>query len=611
MKIRLLPDHLVNQIAAGEVVDRPASVVKELVENSLDAGARRIKVVLEQGGRRAIRVSDDGEGMSREDLSLALQRHATSKIASLEELESVATMGFRGEALPSIASVARLDLASRQAADEHGWVVRARRGTLSEPEPAALQEGTRVDVEDLFYNVPARRKFLRTERTEFAQVDQLLRRLALARFDVGFELEHNGKSVSALPPAPTEAEQQRRLQRVMGKDFIDHAVRIDEQRGDLGLHGWVAEPRYNRAQADRQFFFVNGRAVRDRLVAHAVRSAFQDVLFHGRHPAFVLFLELPPQAVDVNVHPQKQEVRFRDGRTVHDFLYSSLHRALAAPNSGADSGAGSGPGYGIGAGAIRPGAGLVEAGGSEARAAGGYGSPGAYSGGYGSQAGMALPVREQLAAYAAVLGAAPEGPRAEEAGDVPPLGYALAQLHGVYILSQNDKGLVLTDMHAAHERITYERLKQRHAEGAIRGQRLLVPVDLRVSEAEADQAEERRGELESLGLVVDRSGPESLLLRELPALLAHADAAQLLRDVLADLDATGRSGRVESQANEIFSTMACHGSVRANRQLTLPEMNALLRDMERTERSGHCNHGRPTWVQLDMATLDRLFLRGR
>ena len=623
MKIRLLPDHLVNQIAAGEVVDRPASVVKELVENSLDAGARRIKVVLEQGGRRAIRVSDDGEGMSREDLSLALQRHATSKIASLEELESVATMGFRGEALPSIASVARLDLASRQASDEHGWVVRARRGTLSEPEPAALQQGTRVDVEDLFYNVPARRKFLRAERTEFAQVDQLLRRLALARFDVGFELEHNGKSVSALPPAPTEAEQQRRLQRVMGRDFIDHAVRIDEQRGDLGLHGWVAEPRYNRAQADRQFFFVNGRAVRDRLVAHAVRSAFQDVLFHGRHPGFVLFLELPPQAVDVNVHPQKQEVRFRDGRTVHDFLYSSLHRALAAPGSGAGSGAESGPGYGMGAGALRPGAGLVEAGGDAAQSAGGFGAAGAYGGGYGRQAGMALPVREQLSAYAALLGAAPDRPPAEETGDVPPLGYALAQLHGVYILSQNDKGLVLTDMHAAHERITYERLKQRHAEGAIRGQRLLVPVDLRVSEAEADLAEERRGELESLGLVVDRSGPESLLLREVPALLAQADAAQLLHDVLADMsspefglgsglgDAAGRGNRVESQANEILSTMACHGSVRANRQLTVPEMNALLRDMERTERSGHCNHGRPTWVQLDMATLDRLFLRGR
>jgi DNA mismatch repair protein MutL len=619
MKIRLLPDHLVNQIAAGEVVDRPASVVKELVENSLDAGARNIKVFLEQGGRRVIRVSDDGEGMSREDLSLALQPHATSKIASLDDLERVATLGFRGEALPSIASVARLDLASKHASEAHGWVVRARRGELAEAEPAALQQGTRVDVEDLFYNVPARRKFLRTERTEFGLVDQLLRRFALARFDVGFELEHDGKNVSTLPPAPTETEQQRRLQRVMGRDFIEHAIRIDEQRGDLGLHGWVAEPRFNRAQADRQFFFVNGRAVRDRLVAHAVRSAFQDVLYHGRHPAFVLFLELPPQAVDVNVHPQKQEVRFRDGRAVHDFLYSSLHRALAGAGADTGSAAGSvlgggsggGLGGGLGAGAVRPGAGLVESGG------------GAFSG-WGGQPGMALPVGEQLSAYAAVLGTAQAdvfSPTPASAGQgavaaaAPPLGYALAQLHGVYILSQNDQGLVLTDMHAAHERITYERLKQRHADGAITGQRLLVPLDIRVSEAEAELAEECRGELASLGLVVDRSGPESLLLRELPALLARSDAAQLLRDVLADLGSTpgssGRSGRVESLTNEILSTMACHGSVRANRQLTLPEMNALLRDMERTERSGHCNHGRPTWVQLDMATLDRLFLRGR
>jgi len=596
MPIRLLPDHLVNQIAAGEVVDRPASVVKELVENSLDAGARRIKVALDQGGRRAIRVTDDGEGMTRADLALALQRHATSKIASLDDLERVATMGFRGEALPSIASVARLDLSSRHEAEEHGWKVRARRSEISEAEPAALQVGTQVDVEDLFYNVPARRKFLRAERTEYSQVDQLLRRFALARFDVGFEFEHNGKSVSQLPPAASEAERERRLQRVMGREFLDHAVRIDEQRGDLALHGWVAEPRFNRAQADRQFFFVNGRAVRDRLVAHAVRSAFQDVLYHGRHPAFVLFLELPPTAVDVNVHPQKQEVRFREARNVHDFLYSSLHRALAA----------------AGAGAPRPG-GLPDA-----------VLPAAAPGRGGSafsppqlQGGMALPVQEQMAAYATVLGspaaggqAAPDSAPGSEA-DVPPLGYALAQLHGVYVLSQNAQGLVLTDMHAAHERITYEQLKQRYDAGAIRSQRLLVPQDVAVSEAEADLAESCQKELAALGLVVDRSGPERLLLREVPALLAQSDAAQLLRDVLADFGSHGRSGRVEAETNEILSTMACHGSVRANRQLSLAEMNALLREMERTERSGHCNHGRPTWVQLDMAMLDRLFLRGR
>jgi len=600
MSIRLLPEHLINQIAAGEVVDRPASVVKELVENSLDAGARRIKVALELGGRRAIRVSDDGEGMTRDELSLALQRHATSKIASLEDLEQVATMGFRGEALPSIASVARLDLSSRHRSEEHGWVVKARRGELSAPAPAALQNGTRVDVEDLFYNVPARRKFLRAERTEFGQVDLLLRRFALARFEVAFELEHNGKSVSMLPAAVSDDEQERRLQRVMGQEFIEHAVRIDDRRGGLGLHGWVAEPRYNRAQADRQFFFVNGRAIRDRLVAHAVRSAFQDVLYHGRHPAFVLYLDLPPEAVDVNVHPQKQEVRFREARMVHDFLYSALHRALA----------------GAGAGALRPGAGLPgqepgpawETQDVPSREGSGAGA------GYGVQSPMSLPVRDQLAAYAAVLGAAP-GSMAREGqsvdGETPPLGYALAQLHGVYILSENEQGLVLTDMHAAHERITYERLKSRYSEGAIRPQRLLVPLDVPVSEVEADLAEQRCAELASLGLVVDRSGPETLLLREVPSLLAQSDAAGLLRDVLADLGSLGRSGRVEAASNEILSTMACHGSVRANRTLTLAEMNGLLRDMERTERAGHCNHGRPTWVQLDMPTLDRLFLRGR
>jgi DNA mismatch repair protein MutL len=387
---------------------------------------------------------------------------------------------------------------------------------------------------------------------------------------------------------------------VVGDDFIEHAVRIDEQRGGLALHGWVAEPRFSRAQADRQFFFVNGRAVRDRLVAHAVRAAFQDVLYHGRHPAFVLFLELPPQAVDVNVHPQKQEVRFREGRTVHDFLYSALHRALAS----------------AGAGAPRPGAALPV---QPAPAGSPAFAPAAPLSSWGRQGGMALPVREQVDAYATLLGdaralpaaSATAGEPANAEGEAPPLGYALAQLHGVYILSQNDKGLVLTDMHAAHERITYEHLKQRHAQGGIRAQRLLVPLDVAVSESEADLAEEHRDELRALGLVVDRTGPDHLLLREVPALLARADGGQLLRDVLGDLGAAGRSARVETETNALLSTLACHGSVRAHRQLTLPEMNALLRDMERTERSGHCNHGRPTWVQLDMGMLDRLFLRGR
>jgi len=593
MTIKPLPDHLINQIAAGEVVERPSSVVKELVENSLDAGARSVKVKLEQGGKRLIRVVDDGEGMGRDDLAMALQRHATSKIATMDELEHVATLGFRGEALPSIASVSRLDLASRHQDEAHGWLLRVRRGETSQIEPSSLQSGTRVDVKDLFYNLPARRKFLRTDRTEFSHVDLLLKRFALARFDVGFELEHNGKSVSLLAPVETDAEQERRIERVMGREFLDHAVSINEERGGIGLHGWVAEPRYNRAQADRQFFFVNGRAVRDRVIAHAVRKAFEDVLFHGRHPAFVLFVRMPPESVDVNVHPQKHEVRFRDARTVHDFLFSALHHALSDTGSGA----------------LRPGAGLIE----PVAAGGAPGSPA-------WQVDMSLPVREQMSAYSAVLGAGGRAPGClpvagdalpDESGDIPPLGYALAQLHGVYILSQNAAGLVMTDMHAAHERITYEQLKSRYIGEGIKSQRLLVPVAVQLSESEADLAEERRDELVELGLAFDRSGPESLLLREVPSLLSHADAAGLIKDVLADLSSLGDSTRVESEANEILSTMACHGSVRANRQLNTVEMNALLREMERTERSGHCNHGRPTWVQLDMPTLDRIFLRGR
>ncbi len=596
MTIKPLPSHLINQIAAGEVVERPSSVVKELVENSLDAGARRVIVKLEQGGKRAIRVIDDGTGMHRDELALSLQRHATSKITSLEDLERVATLGFRGEALPSIASVSRLDVASRQAQAAHGWSIKVRRGEISDAGPCAVHCGTRVDVEDLFYNVPARRKFLRTDRTEFSHVDLLLRRFALARFDVGFELEHNGKSTSILAPAIGEEEQDRRIDRVMGREFLEHSVRINQQRGEIGLHGWVAEPRYNRAQADRQFFFVNGRAVRDRVISHAVRKAFQDVLFHGRHPAFVLFLELPPQGVDVNVHPQKHEVRFRAARSVHDFLFSALHHALADTGSGA----------------LRPGSGLP---GPLAPSDHAY-TP--------VQAGMAMPVRDQFSAYSMLLGSASTAGSevAESAGSgaepdqdaqsgVPLLGYALAQLHGVYILSQNSAGLVMTDMHAAHERITYEQLKSRYGGNGIKSQRLLVPVSVQLSEAEADLAEEHMDVLNNLGLVLDRSGPETVLLREVPSLLADCDAAKLLQDVLSDIASQGSSQRVTNESNEILSTMARHGSVRANRQLTLPEMNALLREMERTERSGHCNHGRPTWVQLDMPMLDRLFLRGR
>lgn len=601
MTIRLLPSHLVNQIAAGEVVERPASVVKELMENSLDAGTSAIRLELEQGGMRLIRITDDGCGINKDDLALALQRHATSKIASLEDLESVASLGFRGEALPSIASVSRMSLASRPADAEHGWKVEVRQGKISEPEPSTLQTGSCVEVRDLFYNVPARRKFLRAERTEFKHIDQLVKRMALARFDVGFELSHNGRNVRRMPPADAE-DRSRRIALLCGEEFLSHSIEINHERGGLRLWGWVAEPRYNRAQADQQFFFVNGRMIKDKLIAHAVRKAFQDVLFHGRHPAFVLYLELPPETVDVNVHPQKHEVRFRESGLVHDFLFSSLHHALAD----------SGPG----AGALRAGSEAVIPAAQPVVSGSAMNPPLQSPIGLRTGQAAARPYRveEQMAAYAQVLGSnekLPESSSEEGQEEIPMLGYALAQLHGIYVLSQNAHGLVLVDMHAAHERILYERLKQGYDQDGVKSQRLLVPLTIHVSEGEADNAEAYQTQLEKLGVELQRSAPDALILRQVPSMLQNVDLPQLIRDVLSDLSAMGSSQRIESETNEVFSTMACHGSVRANRILTLPEMNALLREMEKTERSGQCNHGRPTWVQLDMNALDRLFLRGR
>ena len=618
MPIRQLPENLVNQIAAGEVVERPASVVKEAVENALDAGARSITVTLEQGGKRLIRIEDDGSGIPREELALALASHATSKISTLDELEAVESLGFRGEALASIASVSRLTLSSRPPDAEHGWQVTVREGTVAEPRPSSGRPGTRLDVEDLFYNVPARRKFLRTDRTEFSHIDELIKRSALGRFDVAFRLQHNGKVVRSLPVAGDDTARAARVAGLCGKDFLEHALVIDAGAGPFELTGWVAEPRYNRAQADRQFFYVNGRMVRDRTIAHAIRQAFRDVLFHGRHPAFVLFFRCPPEQVDVNVHPQKHEVRFRDQRSVHNFIYSTLHRVLAD----------TGPGEG----APRPGAGLsgdtrawgVQ--GAPAQPGMGLGAPAGPSGvvqdadpasfAYGSPTPGATAIARQFAAYGAGIPAVPPAvdvphDRDADAPDIPPLGYALAQLHGVYVLAQNARGLVLVDMHAAHERITYERLKAGQAGQGVRSQTLLVPVTLNVSEREADLAEAHAEALESVGIQCDRSGPGSLLVRKVPTLLQGADVSALMMDVLADLATLGNSTRLESEIDEVLSGMACHGSVRANRRLTLEEMNALLRDMERTERIAQCNHGRPTWVQLDMGALDRLFLRGR
>ncbi len=600
MPIRQLPELLINQIAAGEVVERPSSVVKELIENSLDAGARSIQIALEQGGKRLVRVTDDGCGIAVDELPLALARHATSKINSLPELEEVATMGFRGEALPSMSSVSRMTITSRTADAEFAWQVKTANGVVEAPAPAAGAPGTQVELRDLFYNVPARRKFMRTDQTEFNHVDELVKRFALARPDVGFQLQHNNRTVRQFPPVSTDEAMLVRLEAVIGPEFVEHALVVDEQRGSFGLRGWVAEPRYNRAQADRQFFFVNGRVIRDRLVAHAIRQSFRDVLFHGRHPAFVLFLELPFAAVDVNVHPQKHEVRFRDSRAVHDFIYSTLNRSLASA--------------GVGGGALRPG--------SDAQDPAFAGQGGTQAVNWDSrQAPMPISVAEQIQSYAQLVSAPRGGTpgavgatayRAGQADDeFPPLGFALAQLHGVYILAQNQHGLVLVDMHAAHERITYERLKASLAESGIRSQNLLVPVTVHVSEREADMVEEHTARLESLGISCDRSGPQTVVVRKVPTLLQQADMTRLLQDVLSELVSDGKSLKIESEMDEVLSSMACHGSVRANRQLNIAEMNALLRDMERTERAAQCNHGRPTWVQLDMQGLDRLFLRGR
>jgi len=585
MPIRQLPELLINQIAAGEVVERPSSVVKELVENSLDAGACSIQVALEQGGKRLVRVIDDGHGIPADELPLALARRATSKISSLAELEEVASMGFRGEALPSMASVSRMVITSRTHEAEHAWQVKAANGEIEAVVPASGASGTRVELHDLFYNVPARRKFMRTERTEFSHIDELLKRFALSRPDVGFQLQHNNRVVRRFAPVQSDREMTGRLAAVLGREFVGHALEINEQRGPYGLRGWVAEPRYNRAQADRQFFFVNARMVKDRMVAHAIRQAFRDVLQHGRHPAFVLFLEMPFSGVDVNVHPQKHEVRFRDSRTLHDFIYATLNRRLA--------------GAGVGSGALRPG--------TEFHKSAGEAMPGS--------------VAEQMEAYAKLLssplagiGATPAASMPapdDSSAEIPPLGFALAQLHGIYILAQNQHGLVLVDMHAAHERITYERLKTGLHESGIRSQNLLVPVSVHVSEREADMVEEHAASLESLGIECDRSGPQTLVVRKVPTLLQHSDMGRLLQDVLSELAADGKSLKIESEMDEVLSTMACHGAVRANRILNIAEMNSLLRDMERTERSAQCNHGRPTWVQLDMQSLDRLFLRGR
>jgi DNA mismatch repair protein MutL len=602
--IQLLPDTLINQIAAGEVVERPASVIKELLENAVDAGASKVEIDLEEGGIRLIRIRDDGCGIPAEQLPLALSRHATSKIASLEDLEQVGTLGFRGEALPSIAAVSKFSITSRPDGQAIAQCIEVEGGRARAPEPAAHPPGTTIEVRDLFYSVPARRKFLRAERTEYGHAEDLVRTLALARMQVELKLKHNGRITRHYRPVDGDDSLRRRLSEALGEDFAREALQIEHAGAGLRLHGWVGLPTASRSQADQQFFFVNGRHVRDRLVAHAVKQAYADVLYHGRHPAFVLFLEIDPRKVDVNVHPAKHEVRFRDGRLVHEFIFRSLHEALASTRAGAVVGAASAK--------TPPGQQVFATEGSASVPGTGHGYQASGFGQRPQQVGMAL--REQIAAYGALYGqpAANSAPMPQEnPAQAPPLGYALAQLHGVYVLAQNALGLILVDMHAAHERITYERLKsQREGEG-IRAQPLLVPIELAVSEREADLAEAESSALAELGFRLQRTGPQSLSIREVPVLLAGSDARQLVLDVLSDLTEHGSSRRIEEAGNALLSTLACHTSVRANRQLTVAEMNALLREMEATERSGQCNHGRPTWTQLSLPELDKLFLRGR
>lgn len=620
-RIQLLSPRLANQIAAGEVVERPASVIKELLENSLDSGAKRIEVDVEQGGVKLLRVRDDGGGISSDDLPLALARHATSKIRELEDLEQVMSLGFRGEALASISSVARLTLTSRTADAEQAWQVETEgRDMQPRVQPAAHPVGTSVEVRDLFFNTPARRKFLKTEKTEFDHLQEVIKRLALARFDVAFHLRHNGKTVLGLHEAPDEQSRARRVASVCGPAFLEQALPIDIERNGLHLWGWVGLPTFSRSQADLQYFYVNGRMVRDKLVAHAVRQAYRDVLFNGRHPTFVLFLEIDPSVVDVNVHPTKHEVRFRDGRMVHDFLYGTLHRALgevrpedqlAAPAGISEMVRPTGQAAGeFGPqGEIGLAASLLES----APSASIWRSPGA---GYqGARPEAALPAAEAQGAYrdyfAPLSQASAPAVLPTAQGDIPPLGYAIAQLKGIYILAENVQGLVVVDMHAAHERITYERLKIAMASEGLRGQPLLVPESIAVSQREADCAEEHAEWFQRLGFELQRLGPETLAIRQIPALLKQAEATRLVQDVLGDLLEYGTTDRIQAHLNELLGTMACHGAVRANRRLTLPEMNGLLRDMESTERSGQCNHGRPTWTQLGMDDLDKLFLRGR
>jgi len=602
-RIKQMPNQLINQIAAGEVVERPASVVKELLENSLDASSTKIEIDIEQGGTKLIRIRDNGRGIHKEDLALALSRHATSKIRNLDDLEHVKSLGFRGEALPSIASISRMSISSRQE-DAEGFKVQGQDEQSAEVTPTAHSFGTTIEVRDLFYNVPARRKFLRTEKTEFNHLEDVVKRIALSHFNVDVTLNHNQRAIKHWRAANDQKSMEQRIAEVCGKAFIEQSQYMCFEAANLKLHGWIALPSFSRSTADMQYFFVNGRIIRDKLVTHAVRQAYQDVLYHGRHPAYVLFLELDPSMVDVNAHPTKHEVRFREGRLVHDFLFRGIHKALADVRPETHEASENSL---VGSVLNNPVSASVQPLQTSMSGISNYGGPT-------RQSGMALEVNEQIKAYANLSRGLPANDsqqHSEQSQEIPPLGFAVAQLHGIYILSQTANGLVVVDMHAAHERITYERMKQDMQQGNLASQPLLVPIGMSLSEKEACLAEDHTDIFTELGFELDRSGPESIQIRQIPVILARADAETLVRDVLSDLLSYGNSERIRNAINTVLGTMACHGSVRANRSLTLPEMNALLRDMETTERSGQCNHGRPTWTEFSLDAIDKWFMRGQ
>jgi DNA mismatch repair protein MutL len=619
--IHLLPDQLISQIAAGEVVERPASALKELLENSLDAGSTDISVSLVQGGVKQLRVADNGNGIAQEDLAMALTRHATSKIASLDDLEAVASLGFRGEALASIASVSRTQISSRALDTKHAWRIASNGSEISPIEPTALDAGTIIEVDDLYFNTPARRKFLKTEGTEFGHCEAAFNRVVLSRPDVAFMLQHNGRALSRY----AVSEPTKRFGEVLGADFAAETIAVEESAAGLRIWGVVAKPTFNRNKNDTQYVYVNGRFVRDKLISHAIRQAYQDVLHHDRHPAFVLFLELDPNLVDVNVHPAKTEVRFRDGQAIHRFIFHSLHKALASPTGVSNASTANQAAYN-------------PFGGQNAS------SPSYSTGSYPQyQAQINLSANEPNSFYQTLFSAntaqnysnnalnntalqtnrdglargAVFTSNASEnhAENNFPLGFAVAQIHGVYVLAQNAQGLVVVDMHAAHERIMYEQLKNALDNESVSMQPLLLPVSFNADRLEVATVQEalvsNDGSLQQLGFDIAILSPTTLAVRAVPTMLQDADAVTLARDVLRDLREYGASRALTERRNELLGTMACHAAVRANRSLTIPEMNALLRDMEATERSGQCNHGRPTWFQVSMSDLDKMFMRGK